>query len=86
MISETDKAFEEAYNRASKTKVKLAPDEMLRLYAYYKQATLNYSHQFEYLEADLIRGFKFNAWQQVAYLSPEEAKISYIELVNSLKL
>lgn len=86
MINAIDKAFEEAYEKASKTNIKLAPDEMLRLYAYYKQGTLDYSHHFEYLEIDLIRSFKFNAWQQVAHLSSEEAKKLYIELVNSLKL
>lgn len=86
MINETEKAFQEAYEKASTTKIKLAPDVMLRLYAYYKQATIEYSHHFEHQQVDLIRSFKFNAWQQVNHLTAEEAKISYIELVNSLKL
>lgn len=86
MINNIDLLFNEAYKKASITLVKLPPDIRLRLYAYYKQATLDYSHNFVYKEVDLIRGFKFNAWKQVAHLSPEDAKILYIELVNSLKL
>ena len=86
MINETEKAFLEAYEKEKKKKIKLASDVMLRLYAYYKQATVAYSHHFEHQELDLIRSFKFNAWQQVNHLTAEEAKISYIELVNSLKL
>lgn len=86
MTQSTDLLFNEACEKASDTLVKLPPDIRLRLYAYYKQANLDYSHNFMYNEADLIRGFKFNAWKQVAHLTQEEAKILYIELVNSLKL
>lgn len=86
MSQNTDQLFKEAFEKASATIIKLPPDIRLRLYAYYKQATLDYSHNFVYNEVDLIRGFKFNAWQQVAHLTQEEAKILYIELVNSLKL
>ena len=85
-MSQTDQLFKEAFEKASSTLLVLPPDVRLRLYAYYKQATLDYSHNFVYHEIDLIRGFKFNAWKQVAHLTPEEAKILYIELVKSLKL
>lgn len=86
MTSKTDKLFKDAYHKASTTNVPLAPDVMLRLYAYYKQATLDYSHNFIHREMDLVRAFKFNAWKQVAHLTQEEAKILYIDLVNSLNL
>lgn len=81
-----DKEFKDAYHKASTTNVPLAPDVMLRLYAYYKQATLDYSHQFIHHDMDLVRAFKFNAWKQVAYLTQEDAKILYIDLVKSLNL
>jgi diazepam-binding inhibitor (GABA receptor modulating acyl-CoA-binding protein) len=81
-----DLQFKEAYQKASTTKTPLASDVMLRLYAYYKQATLDYSHEFNNSDMDLVRAFKFNAWKQVAHLTQDEAKILYIELVNSLKL
>ncbi|RRA96191.1 acyl-CoA-binding protein [Paenimyroides viscosum] len=86
MSQNTDQLFKEAFEKASETIIKLPPDIRLRLYAYYKQATLNYSHDFVYKEVDLIRGFKFNAWKQVTHLTQEEAKILYIDLVKSLKL
>lgn len=86
MTTETDKLFAEAYYKASTTTVQLPPDVRLRLYAYYKQATLDFSHNFVHQEMDLVRGFKFNAWKQVVHLTPEQAKILYIELVNSLNL
>lgn len=86
MTPDYDKLFAEAYQKASTTTVQLPPDVRLRLYAYYKQATLNYSHNFVHQEMDLVRGFKFNAWKQVVHLTPEEAKILYIELVDSLNL
>lgn len=86
MTNNLDILFNQAYEKASNTKVLLAPDIRLRLYAYYKQATLDYSHKFLYQDMDLIRGFKFNAWTQVAHLSQDEAKEFYIELVKSLKL
>ncbi len=86
MTQNTDQLFKEACERASATLVKLPPDIRLRLYAYYKQANLDYSHNFVHNELDLIRGFKFNAWKQVSHLTQEEAKILYINLVKSLKL
>lgn len=86
MSQKTDLLFKEACAKASETSIELPPDIRLRLYAYYKQATLDYSHNFLYNEVDLIRGFKFNAWKQVTHLTQNEAKILYIELVNSLNL
>ncbi len=86
MTQDLDLLFDEAYKKASNTKIKLPPDVMLRIYAYYKQATSGYSHHFEFQQSDLIRAFKFNAWKQVSHLSAEQAKILYIELINSLKL
>lgn len=85
-MTETDQLFKEAFEKASATPIVLPPDVRLRLYAYYKQATRDYSHNFLYDEGDLIRAFKFNAWKQVAHLTQEQAKILYIELVKSLKL
>lgn len=87
MISEDlDQLFEEAYQKVSRTQTKLPPDVMLRIYAYYKQATLGYTHHFEFQQIDLVRAFKFNAWKQVSHLTQSESKKLYIELVNSLTL
>ncbi|MFY7671664.1 acyl-CoA-binding protein [Tenacibaculum sp. MEBiC06402] len=86
MISNLDEQFNEAFKKASTTKQKLAPDVLLRLYAYYKQATRgdNFSFNANTSEEDLKNAFKFNAWAQLKGMNEEEAKKHYIELVNSI--
>jgi len=80
-----EKAFLEAYEKASKTEKQLAADIKLLIYAYYKQATAENTHQFTQTnDYDLIKAFKFNAWKQISHLTKEEAKIEYIKLINSL--
>ena len=64
-----DKRFDEAVEIASRmTQSALPQDVQLRLYAFYKQATLgmpatNYSTNF-----DLRNAFKTNAWMQISHL------------------
>lgn len=83
MRNELNEEFEEAYQKASTTTKKIATDDMLRLYAYYKQATSGTLHQFN-TPSDIVRSFKFNAWQQVRHLSQDEAKNAYIELIKKI--
>ncbi|MBE99547.1 acyl-CoA-binding protein [Flavobacterium coralii] len=79
-----DTLFQEAYEKASNVKEALPPDVMLRIYAYYKQATQN-AEQLRYFQAaDLRDGFKMNAWMQVRHLTADEAKKLYIETINSV--
>lgn len=78
--------FQEAVLIASKMKqASLPQDVQLRLYAYYKQATigsLNYNHT----ESSNIRNaFKINAWIQIRHISVSKAKEKYIEIINSLQ-
>lgn len=86
MKKDLDIAFEEAFNKASNTTTPLPQDVMLRLYAYYKQAT-SHSEEMAYRQNfDLRDAFKMNAWMQVRHLSVDEAKKLYIETVNSLNI
>ena len=55
---------------------------MLKLYAYYKQATQGDNFSSSESETDLRNGFKFNAWAQLRGMSVEDAKIAYINLVK----
>lgn len=80
-----DTEFQEAYEIASNMTETLPPDVMLRIYAYYKQATLGKVHKNNFQASDLRDGFKMNAWMQVTHLTPDEAKRLYIETINSLK-
>lgn len=87
MNEKIEQEFLAAYQKASTTQTKIAPDVKLRIYGLFKQATFGSLHDFESNENDeLIRAFKFNAWQQVRHLTQEEAKKAYISLINSLEL
>lgn len=79
----TDDQFKKAFEKASNIKQRLPQDIMLKLYAYYKQATLG-DHSYLNEKDALIDGFKFNAWLQLKGMSSEEAKVKYIQLVETL--
>ena len=83
MEKKLDNAFKEAYKIASETKVKLPPDIMLELYAYYKVATRGTNfRESKSTHSELRNAFKMNAWIQSGNLSEEEAKQKYIDLVE----
>ncbi len=75
-------AFEKAFEKASNTQIQLPLDIMLHFYAYYKHAT----HTDEFFkpsgDSDLRNAFKLNAYFQIKNLTPNVAKLKYIELVN----
>jgi len=78
-----DKEFEIAFNKISELKKGVAPDIMLKFYAYYKQA--NFGNNFSFNSGLNVRSaFKFNAWMQLNGMSPEEAKKEYIKLANEI--
>lgn len=77
-----DQRFSEAFERASKTQIKLPPDIMLHFYAYYKRATLGMPYHNPSGENELRNAFKINALFQVQNLTQDEAKQKYIDLVN----
>lgn len=79
-----DTRFQEAFEKASNMTELLPPDVMLRIYAYYKQATHG-TIGFNYLSNnDLRNAFKTNAWMQISHLTPEEAKEEYIKMINEI--
>lgn len=78
-----DTAFNEAYEKASRTTQKFPPDIMLQFYAYYKQATENSGIYYTPPGDNKLKAaFKVNALLQVKGISVEEAKRKYIELVE----
>ena len=83
MNSDLDILFREAFNAISKLKEAVAPDIMLKFYAYNKQA--NFGSNFPYEgEMDIRNGFKINAWMQLKDMSSDQAKKEYIKLANSV--
>jgi len=87
MTKSLDIQFKEAYKTISGlSQDEFAPDILLKLYAYYKQATYgdNNPDFTETDEIDLRNGFKLNAWVQLRGTSIEDAKREYIKIVNTL--
>ena len=80
-----DTRFQEAVDIASEmTQASLPQDVQLRLYAYYKQATIGTINYNQSSNDDLRNAFKTNAWMQISNLTVEESKELYIEAINSL--
>lgn len=82
MKKKIDIEFERAYKISSTTTIKLPPDVMLQLYAYYKQATKGSNYEQPSGDVELRNAFKLNAWFQLSQLTEDEAKKEYINLVN----
>jgi acyl-CoA-binding protein len=80
-----DTRFNEAVEKASKmTQASLPQDVQLRLYAYYKQATIGTVEIRQTSNFHLRDAFKINAWMQISHITVDEAKENYIEIINSL--
>ncbi|WP_310555521.1 acyl-CoA-binding protein [Flavobacterium sp.] len=62
----------------------LPQDVQLRCYAYYKQATFGGIGSMNYSNLDIRDAFKNNAWLQISHISEEEAKQSYIDIINEI--
>lgn len=73
--------FEEAVARINAHTEPFPADFLLRLYAYYKKATNNYSRPGS--RKPIINAFKTNALFQVQNVTPDEAKQIYIDLVKN---
>ena len=83
MTLSLDIKFTKAFNDLSELEENLAPDIMLKLYAYYKQAVIG--NTFSYGgEVDVRDAFKFNAWTQLNGMTQENAKKQYIKLVKNI--
>ncbi|MFD2566200.1 acyl-CoA-binding protein [Pseudotenacibaculum haliotis] len=83
MDTNLDKEFQKAFDLLSKLEENLAPDIMLKLYAYYKQGVSGdvYTYQGD---PDVRDAFKFNAWMQLNGMSQEDAKREYVSLAKKI--
>jgi acyl-CoA-binding protein len=81
-----DTRFNEAVEIASNmSQSSLPQDVQLRLYAYYKQATIGTLSSNSNSNLDLRNAFKTNAWMQISHLTVDEAKELYIEMIQAIK-
>lgn len=76
-----DILFNEAVERVNAHTEPFPADILLKLYAYYKKATNNFSQPKS--KKPIINAFKINALFQAKDISEDEAKQSYIDLVNN---
>lgn len=83
MASKLDIEFERAFKLLNESNESVAPDVMLKLYAYYKQATSGDIFSMND-ESDVRNAFKFNAWTQLNGMSQDEAKQEYINLAKQI--
>ena len=83
-MEELNAKFQKAYEVSSSMKEKLPPDIMLKLYAYYKQATKGTKYTKPSGDNEIRNAFKLNAWFQVNSMTEEEAKVRYIKLVEEI--
>ena len=78
---ELDREFKDAVDRINAHTDPFPADFLLRLYAYYKKATNDYSRPSS--RKPIINAFKTNALFQAKNITAEEDKQKYIELVNN---
>ena len=76
-----DQMFLESVEKVNQHKEPFPADFLLRLYAYYKRATNDFSKPSS--KSDLINAFKTNALFQAREVDTDLAKQNYIDLVNS---
>lgn len=76
-----DIEFQEAVDRVNAHKEPFPADTLLKLYAYYKKSTNNYSSPSS--KKPIINAFKTNALFQAQGLAEDEAKQGYIDLVTN---
>ena len=75
-----DKEFKTAVESISNYKEHFPADTLLKLYAFYKKATNDYSRPNS--SKAIINAFKTNALFQVEDITQDEAKKRYIELAK----
>jgi len=78
---ELDIKFKEAVERINTHEEPFPADTLLKLYAYYKKATNDYSRPKS--REPLINAFKTNALFQAEDISQDKAKQQYIDLVDN---
>lgn len=78
---ELDILFKEAVERVNAHEEPFPADTLLKLYAYYKKATNDFSRPKS--KKAIINAFKTNALFQAKDITVNEAKQNYIDLVNN---
>ncbi|KAL1917737.1 uncharacterized protein VTP21DRAFT_3571 [Calcarisporiella thermophila] len=80
-MADLDYLFQNAVERINSAKISLSSDAKLQLYALYKQATVGPNTTPRPGLFDIVGRAKWDSWKKCS-LSQDEAKSSYVSLVN----
>ncbi len=83
MSLQTD--FENAVKESTSLSERPSNQDLLKLYALYKQATTGDNNGESPTGFDFKAIAKYNAWKELNGLSGDDAMSQYIDLINSLK-
>jgi len=85
MSDDIDAAFERAADEVTKLPERPAGDDLLELYAFYKQGTEGDVTGKRPGFTDFVGRAKFDAWSRIQGLEQDEAKRAYVRKVEALK-
>ena len=84
-MSDVSRKFERATRDAQQLKKRPADEDMLRLYALYKQASSGDVTGERPGAFDFVGRAKYDSWSRLKGTAREQAMKSYVELVERLK-
>ncbi|ANY61318.1 acyl-CoA-binding protein [Comamonas aquatica] len=84
-MSDLQAAFDAAVKNS--TSLSERPDNatLLKIYALYKQATEGDNEAKKPSFTDMVGRAKWDAWEKLKDMSPDDAKQQYIDLIESLR-
>jgi acyl-CoA-binding protein len=77
--------FEQAYQDVDTLTERPSNEDLLSLYAYYKQATIGDNNTERPGGFDFKAAAKYNAWEKLKGQTKEEAMEQYVQIINRLK-
>jgi acyl-CoA-binding protein len=84
-IQDIDRQFTQAQEDVKQLPERPGNLTLLRLYAFYKQASAGDASGEKPGFADIVGKYKFDAWAALKGTSQDRAKQQYVEMVESLK-
>lgn len=84
-MSDLETQFKTAAAEAQNLAKRPNNDDLLKLYAYYKQATQGEAAGKRPGFTDPVGRAKFDAWKQLGSLAPEQAMQAYMDMIERLK-
>lgn len=78
-------SFENAVKSANFLNERPSNEDLLRIYALYKQATVGDNNEDAPGGLDFKAAAKHNAWKKLEGMSSDEAMTQYIDLIEGLK-